>query len=225
MALDDDTLRAMLAAATPGEWAPYCDEGPIRYRYLAPDGAGWTYSVCVGGYDSDHTCVLTATGPDEDTAHANAQLAASAPALAAEVLRLRDQAIVDHAAFDRLYAELDRLRAEAAARRHALCDALGLDAHTREYGGDAEVDAAIAALRERAARADSDAAGYLADHAAALLDLGAIRDAARAHLAADDALTIARRTDAADVPTAEARADAARECLAGLVGYVGEVAL
>ena len=89
MALDDDTLRATLAAATPGEWAPYCDEGPIRYRYLAPDGAGWTYSVCVGGYDSDHTCVLTATGPDEDTAHANAQLAASAPALAAEVLRLR----------------------------------------------------------------------------------------------------------------------------------------
>ena len=165
MALDDDTLRAMLAAATPGEWAPYCDEGPIRYRYLAPDGAGWTYSVCVGGYDSDHTCVLTATGPDEDTAHANAQLAASAPALAAEVLR----------------------------------------------------------LRERAARADSDASGYLADHAAALLDLGAIRDAARAHLAADDALTIARRTDAADVPTAEARALAARECLAGLVGYVGEV--
>lgn len=80
-------------------------------------------------------------------------------------------------------------------------------------------------LRERAARADSDASGYLADHAAALLDLGAIRDAARAHLAADDALTIARRTDAADVPTAEARADAARECLAGLVGYVGEVAL
>ena len=49
--------------------------------------------------------------------------------------------------------------------------------------------------------------------------------AARAHLAADDALTLARRTDAADVPTAEARADAARECLAGLVGYVGEVAL
>ena len=165
MALDDDTLRATLAAATPGEWAPYCDEGPIRYRYLAPDGDGWTYSVCVGGYDSDHTCVLTATGPDEDTAHANAQLAASAPALAAEVLR----------------------------------------------------------LRERAARADSDASGYLADHAAALLDLGAIRDAARAHLAADDALTIARRTDAADVPTAEARALAARECLAGLVGYVGEV--
>ena len=120
MALDDDTLRAMLAAATPGEWAPYCDEGPIRYRYLAPDGAGWTYSVCVGGYDSDHTCVLTATGPDEDTAHANAQLAASAPALAAEVLR----------------------------------------------------------LRERVARADSDAAGYLADHAAADLRADAERELA-----------------------------------------------
>lgn len=44
-----------------------------------------------------------------------------------------------------------------------------------------------------------------------------LRDAARAHLAADDALSLARRTDAADVPTAEARA------LAGLVGYAGEV--
>ncbi len=83
--------------------------------------------------------------------------------------------------------------------------------------------AEVLRLRERAARADSDASGYLADHAAALLDLGAVRDAARAHLAADDALTLARRTDAADVPTAEARALAARECLAGLVGYVGEV--
>lgn len=47
--------------------------------------------------------------------------------------------------------------------------------------------------------------------------------AARAHLAADDALSAARRTDAADVPTAEARALSARECLAGLVGYTGEV--
>lgn len=56
----------------------------------------------------------------------------------------------------------------------------------------------------------------------------ALRAAARAHLAADDALSVARRTDAADVPTAdvptaEARALAARECLAGLVGYAGEV--
>lgn len=50
-----------------------------------------------------------------------------------------------------------------------------------------------------------------------------LRAAARAHLAADDALSIARRTDAADVPTAEARALAARECLARLVGYTGEV--
>lgn len=87
--MDDETLRAMLAARTPGEWAPYCDEGPIRYRYLAPDGDGWTYSVCVGGHDDDHTCVLTATGPDVATARANAALAATAPALAAEVLRLR----------------------------------------------------------------------------------------------------------------------------------------
>ena len=92
---------------------------------------------------------ITADRCQGDSVAVNAfcDLVRAAPALAAEVLRLRDQAIVDHAAFDRLYAELDRLRAEAAARRHALCDALGLDAHTREYGGDAEVDAAIAALR------------------------------------------------------------------------------
>ena len=172
MALDDDTLRATLAAATPGEWAPYCDEGPIRYRYLAPDGDGWTYSVCVGGYDSDHTCVLTATGPDEDTAHANAQLAASAPALAAEVLRLR--------------AERDVLRHERDEHAHK--------AGEWEESHDIEL-----------ARAEM------------------VEAAARAHLAADDALSVARRTDAADVPTAEARALAARECLAGLVGYVGEV--
>ena len=89
--IDDDTLRAMIAARTPGEWAPYCDEGPIRYRYLAPDGDGWTYSVCVGGHGDDHTCVLTATGPDVATAHANAAMAAVAPALAAEVLRLRTE--------------------------------------------------------------------------------------------------------------------------------------
>ena len=129
---DDDTLRAMLAARTPGEWAPYCDEGPIRYRYLAPDGDGWTYSVCVGGHDDDHTCVVTATGPDMATARANAAMAAAAPALAAEVLRLR--------------AERDALRAVAesiAAAARAYRDATDV--------GDGEYDAtrnaeALAAL-------------------------------------------------------------------------------
>ena len=47
-----------------------------------------------------------------------------------------------------------------------------------------------------------------------------VEAAARAHLAADDAFSTACRTAAADVPAACARADAARECLAGLVGYV-----
>ena len=41
---DDDTLRGDARGPHAGEWAPYCDEGPIRYRYLAPDGDGWTYS-------------------------------------------------------------------------------------------------------------------------------------------------------------------------------------
>ena len=186
MTMDDETLRAILAARTPGEWAPYCDEGPIRYRYLAPDGAGWTYSVCVGGYDSDHTCVLTATGPDEDTAHANAQLAASAPALAAEVLRLRERAERDEAERDEAEREVLHLRSER-------------DEHAHKAGEWEE------------------------SHGIELARAEMVEAAARAHLAADDALTLARRTDAADVPTAEARALAARECLAGLVGYVGEV--
>ena len=112
---DDDTLRAILAARTPGEWAPYCDEGPIRYRYLAPDGDGWTYSVCVGGHGDDHTCVLTATGPDVATAHANAAMAAVAPALAAEVLRLRAER-------DELRAVCDDLHVDVVRARDALDD-------------------------------------------------------------------------------------------------------
>jgi hypothetical protein len=44
--------------------------------------------------------------------------------------------------------------------------------------------------------------------------------AANAHLAAEDAFSESCRTADADVPAACARADAARECLAGLAGYV-----
>ena len=148
--MDDETLRAMLAAAPPGPWR-------TMQSYAGPWWAGRTGPCGCQRPDCDRGFTVV------DDEH-GAALAAAAPALAAEVLR----------------------------------------------------------LRERAARADSDASGYLADHAAALLDIGAVRDAARAHLAADDALSVARRTDAADVPTAEARALAARDTLAGLVGYVGE---
>lgn len=95
---DDATLRTMIAAATQGQWAPYSGEGPIRYP--APDGKGWTHSVCVGGYGDDHVCVLTTMGSDEDHAAANADLAALAPALAAEVLRLRDAVSAFLAAYD-----------------------------------------------------------------------------------------------------------------------------
>ncbi len=49
-----------------------------------------------------------------------------------------------------------------------------------------------------------------------------VEAAARAHLAAEDAFSGSCRTTDADVPAACARADAAREGLAGLVGYVGE---
>lgn len=85
-------------------------------------------------------------------------------------------------------------------------------------------------LRLRAERDDLHAAArvrvYVTDDVAriaeyASVDLLTLRAAARAHLAADDALSVARRTDAADVPTAEARAPAARTALAELVGYAG----
>ena len=133
---DDDTLRAMLAARTPGEWAPYCDEGPIRYRYLAPDGDGWTYSVCVGGHDDDHTCVLTATGPDVATARANAALAATAPALAAEVLRLRAELAALRAPQDG-YITTSRPGAaiEVQERCHSAEELAALDFGRKPFGG------------------------------------------------------------------------------------------
>jgi hypothetical protein len=73
--------------------------------------------------------------------------------------------------------------------------------------------AEVLRLRERVARADRDAAGYLADHAAALLDLGAatsraekaegerdaLRVAARSYRQACDSLAILE-DDARDVP-------------------------
>ena len=141
--IDDDTLRAMIADRTPGEWAPYCDEGPIRYRYLAPDGDGWTYSVCVGGHDDDHTCVLTATGPDVATARANAALAATAPALAAEVLRLRGE-------IERRDADHAEMECSEIERHQRMCAALDIPEEDRAYATDAEVEAAATdAVRER----------------------------------------------------------------------------
>lgn len=141
--IDDDTLRAMIAARTPGEWAPYCDEGPIRYRYLAPDGDGWTYSVCVGGHGDDHTCVLTATGPDVATAHANAAMAAVAPALAAEVLRLRGE-------IERRDADHAEMECSEIERHQRMCAALDIPEEDRAYATDAEVEAAATdAVRER----------------------------------------------------------------------------
>ena len=141
--IDDDTLRAMIADRTPGEWAPYCDEGPIRYRYLAPDGDGWTYSVCVGGHGDDHTCVLTATGPDVATARANAALAATAPALAAEVLRLRGE-------IERRDADHAEMECSEIERHQRMCAALDIPEEDRAYATDAEVEAAATdAVRER----------------------------------------------------------------------------
>lgn len=156
--MDDETLRAMLAAAPPGPWR-------TMQSYAGPWWVGRTGPCGCQRPDCDRGFTVV------DDEH-GAELAAAAPALAAEVLRLR--------------AERDVLRHERDEHAHK--------AGEWEESHDIEL-----------ARAEM------------------VEAAARAHLAADDALSVARRTDAADVPTAEARALAARECLAGLVGYVGEV--
>ncbi len=106
MALDDETLRAMLAAAPPGPWR-------TMQSYAGPWWVGRTGPCGCLSPDCDQGFTVV------DDEH-GAALAAAAPALAAEVLR----------------------------------------------------------LRERVARADSDAAGYLADHAAADLRADAERELA-----------------------------------------------
>ena len=199
---DDDTLRAMLAARTPGEWAPYCDEGPIRYRYLAPDGDGWTYSVCVGGHDDDHTCVVTATGPDMATARANAAMAAAAPALAAEVLRLR-------AEIERRDADHAEMECSEIERHQRMCAALDIPEEDRAYATDAEVEAAATdAVCERDALA------------AEVLRLRAERDALRAVAESIAAAARAYR-DATDVGDGEYDATRPADALAALNRVLG----
>lgn len=80
-----------------------------------------------------------------------------------------------------------------------------------------ELATEVLRLRERVARADSDAAGYLADHAAAVLDLAAAtarsekaeveRDALRA--AAQEYLAAKTATEAADCEEASCEAASA----------------
>jgi len=207
--IDDDTLRAMIAARTPGEWAPYCDEGPIRYRYLAPDGDGWTYSVCVGGHGDDHTCVLTATGPDVATAHANAAMAAVAPALAAEVLRLRGE-------IERRDADHAEMECSEIERHQRMCAALDIPEEDRAYATDAEVEAAATdAVRER-------------DELRAVCDDLHV-DVVRARDAIDDMRARAEKAEAAarayrdatDVPDGEYDATRHAEALAALNRVLG----
>jgi len=207
--IDDDTLRAMIAARTPGEWAPYCDEGPIRYRYLAPDGDGWTYSVCVGGHGDDHTCVLTATGPDVATAHANAAMAAVAPDLAAEVLRLRGE-------IERRDADHAEMECSEIERHQRMCAALDIPEEDRAYATDAEVEAAATdAVRER-------------DELRAVCDDLHV-DVVRARDAIDDMRARAEKAEAAarayrdatDVPDGEYDATRHAEALAALNRVLG----
>ena len=77
MALDDETLRAMLAAAPPGPWR-------TMQSYAGPWWVGRTGPCGCQRPDCDQGFTVV------DDEH-GAALAAAAPALAAEVLRLRER--------------------------------------------------------------------------------------------------------------------------------------
>lgn len=142
-AIDNDTLRRLLAAATPGEW---------EARVADPLHVVW--DVCVGD-----RCVATAYA-ESRRAEADATLCAAAPELAREVLALRPavSAIAEKARHGArqlaaLTADVDALRAEIAARKDARAELLALRAVAQVFLA-AEADPA-------AQRPGSDAAEHL----------------------------------------------------------------
>ena len=212
---DDDTLRAMLAAAPPGPWR-------TMQSYAGPWWVGRTGPCGCLRPDCDQGFTVV------DDEH-GAALAAAAPALAAEVLRLR--AVIEHS------ADPQPLPTPAEVRAHRAAGGSWMVV-SPSGGRTYRLDPSVPAPRVRRKIHElAQVLGYGVAYVALGSDglpcasaerevcderarLDAVEHAARAHLAAADALSVARRTDAADVPAAEARALAARECLAGLVGYV-----
>jgi hypothetical protein len=79
--MTDDELRALLAAATPGPWEPHRNSAYWEFCTQAGDQIG---DVCASNF-------LQIKGDNEALARANAALIALAPALAAEVLALREE--------------------------------------------------------------------------------------------------------------------------------------
>lgn len=81
-------LRKILAEATPGPWEAVLD---VFWRVYVADGGDYA-GQCVG--DMNESAAMWRSPSDEqpdDFAEANASLIAMAPALAAEVIALREQ--------------------------------------------------------------------------------------------------------------------------------------
>ncbi len=136
MSLDDDTLRRLLAARTPGEWEmrPRMwedEEYYVEVRGAPPGYLGCRYHNVGGTWEPV----------------ADAQLWAAAPALAAEVLRLR-------AEIERRDADDAESECREIERHQRMCAALDIPEEDRAYATDEEVEAAaIDAVCERDALA------------------------------------------------------------------------
>jgi len=122
--MDDDTLRRLLAAAPPGPWR-------TMQSYAGPWWVGRTGPCGCQRPDCDRGFTVV------DDEH-GAELAALAPALAAEVLRLRAER-------DELRAVCDDLHIDVVRARDALDDM-----RVRAERAEAERDALRAAAEEYA---------------------------------------------------------------------------
>lgn len=93
--MTDDKIRALLDGATPGPWrSSETWRPPIGFGDHETNADGnvfWGYSVSGSSKHGGHILpTLAAVHNFPDNIHANARLIASAPSLAAEVLRLRE---------------------------------------------------------------------------------------------------------------------------------------
>lgn len=85
-----DELELLNQSRTQGLWLSYCDEGPIHYP--APDGKGWTHSICIGDEGKDqnvpHTCIGTVLAKDEIQARIDSDAIAAAMNSLGPLLRI-----------------------------------------------------------------------------------------------------------------------------------------
>jgi hypothetical protein len=116
-AMDNDTIRKLLAEATPGPWTMetvrtscgICHKvGPFQHQWRAGDVS----HACL--YEDYPPCAV-----GTQVMVANARLIAAAPDLAAEVLRLRTNVAWQEAAIDALLTHLDETSAMKATTENA----------------------------------------------------------------------------------------------------------